>query len=134
MLKPFKNANHIIRYLGRYSHKVAISNERIVGIEGEKVIFKWRDYKNQALIKTMKLDGSEFIRRFLLHVLPKGFCKIRYFGIFAFRTRKCLLVKCREIMGKVVGISKFEGLSWQKALFLLVALMPTYALFVNLVK
>lgn len=78
--KPFKNATHIINYLGRYTHRVAISNDRIIGTEGDQVIFKWKDYKNGAMKKIMKIDGNEFIRRFLLHVLPKGFCKIRYFG------------------------------------------------------
>ena len=116
--KPFKNANHIINYLGRYTHRVAISNDRIIGTEGDQVVFKWKDYKNRAEKKTMKLDGSEFIRRFLLHVLPKGFCKIRYFGIFASRTRKTLLEKCREALGKTIAKSKFTGLSWQAALLL----------------
>lgn len=114
--KPFKNASHIIQYLGRYTHKVAISNDRIVGTEGDKVIFKWKDYRNRGSKGTLTLNGSEFIRRFLLHVLPKGFCKIRYYGIFASRTRKTLLPKCRNALGNVAIRSRFANLTWQEAL------------------
>jgi len=116
--KPFKNPSHIIKYLGRYTRKVAISNERIVGTEGNEVIFRWKDYRNRGERKTMRLAGSEFIRRFLLHVLPKGFCKIRYYGIFASRTRKPIIETCRNVLGKVDAKSKFEGLAWQEALLL----------------
>jgi hypothetical protein len=116
--KPFKDAGHIINYLGRYTQRVAISNDRIIGTKGDNVILKWKDYRNGAINKTMALDGCEFIRRFLLHVLPKGFCKIRYFGIFASRTRKPMLAKCRTALRNVAFKSKFTGLSWQSALLL----------------
>lgn len=116
--KPFKNARHIIQYLGRYTHRVAMSNNRITGIENDHVIFKWKDYKDRGTQKLMKLPASEFIRRFLLHVLPKGFCKIRYFGIFASRNRKPLLKQCSKATGHVFVQSKFTGMSWQEALLL----------------
>ena len=117
--KPFKNAVHIINYLGRYTHRVAISNQRIEGIDGDSVAFKWKDYKDHSKQKTMKLHAMEFIRRFLLHVLPKGFCKIRYYGIFASRNRKTLLTLCRKALGYRISKSKFTGLCWQESLQLI---------------
>lgn len=116
--KPFKNASHIINYLGRYTHKVAISNDRIRGVEGDQVFFTWKDYKNRSEKKTMKIAGSEFIRRFLLHVLPKGLCKIRYYGIFASRTSKPILAMCRKALRIDAAKPTFTGLSWKDALFL----------------
>ena len=68
--EPFKNAECVIQYLGRYTHRVAISNERILKIEGEKVTFKWRDYKDNNKMKEMIISIQEFIRRFLMHILP----------------------------------------------------------------
>ncbi|MHB1179384.1 MAG: IS91 family transposase [Daejeonella sp.] len=117
--KPFKNSTHIINYLGRYSHRVAISNDRIAGIEGDQVIFRWKDYKELERMKTMKLPAAEFIRRFLLHVLPKGFCKIRYYGIFASRNRNEVLLKCKKILAYSTSKSKLTGLSWQDALLVI---------------
>lgn len=114
--KPFKNSNHIVSYLGRYSHRVAIGNNRILGIEGDQVVFKWKDYRDHSKQKVMKLDATEFIRRFLLHILPKGFCKIRYFGIFASRNRKTVLTKCKKALGHSFRKSRFEGLSWKQSL------------------
>jgi putative transposase len=116
--KPFKNAQHILNYLGRYTHRVAIVNNRIVRIENDHVIFKWKDYKDRSTQKIMKLPAAEFIRRFLLHVLPKGFCKIRYYGIFASRVRKPILKQCSIVTGHEVTKSKFAGLSWQQSLLL----------------
>lgn len=116
--KPFKNANHIVAYLGRYSHRVAIGNNRILGIEGDHVVFKWKDYKDHSKQKTMKLPAMEFIRRFLLHILPKGFCKIRYFGIFASRNRKTVLAKCSKALGYSFHKSRFTDLSWRQLLLL----------------
>ena len=117
--KPFQNATHIINYLGRYTHRVAISNQRIEGIDGDSIAFKWKDYKDHSKQKTMKLHAMEFIRRFLLHVLPKGFCKIRYYGIFASRNRKTVLTLCRKALGYRISKSKFTGLSWQESLQLI---------------
>ncbi len=114
--KPFKNASRVIKYLGRYTHRVALSNSRIISIEEGNVIFKWKDYKEKGKQKTMKLAAPEFIRRFLLHVLPKGFCKIRYYGIFALRNRKEMLFKCKQTVAYSTQKSKLTGLSWQDAL------------------
>lgn len=117
--KPFKNTGHIVNYLGRYTHRVAISNQRIKGIDGDSIAFKWKDYKDHSKQKTMKLPAMEFIRRFLLHILPKGFCKIRYYGILASRNKKVALAKCRKALGYLISKSKFTGLSWQESLKLI---------------
>ena len=95
--KPFENENCVINYLGRYTHRVAISNSRIVDFKDKKVTFKWKDYKDNNKNKIMTLDASEFIRRFLLHILPKGFVKIRYYGLLSNRNRKLKLARCKNI-------------------------------------
>lgn len=76
--KPFKSPWHVLRYLGRYTHRVAISNQKIVSLQDGRVTFSWRDYKDENKTKLMTLEASEFIRRFLLHVLPDRFVKIRH--------------------------------------------------------
>lgn len=87
----------IIRYLARYTHRIAISNQRILDIQNDKVVFNYKDYRdNQS--KTMSLDYSEFIRRFLMHVLPKGFMRIRHYGILANRCRAQSLKVIRKIL------------------------------------
>jgi hypothetical protein len=117
--KPFKNATHIINYLGRYTHRVAISNQRLTGITEDEVSFSWKDYKDRSKQKVMTLSGHEFIRRFLLHILPKGFCKIRYYGIFASRNKKTALNRCKKSIGFAVAKSKLAGLGWKEALKML---------------
>lgn len=114
--KPFTNAIHVVKYLARYSNRVAIGNSRIESIEHNEIRFRWKDYKSHGLHRVMNLPAPEFIRRFLLHVLPKGFCKIRYFGIFAVRHRKTLLLQCSKALDYQSPKSKFEGLTWQGAL------------------
>ena len=93
--EPFKNANCVIQYLGRYTHRVAISNERIVAVTEDDVTFKWRDYKDKNKMKEMTVTIEEFIRRFLLHILPPHFMKIRYYGILGNRNKKKELLKCK---------------------------------------
>ena len=93
--EPFNNANSVIQYLGRYTHRVAISNERIIEVTDETVVFKWRDYKDNNKIKEMTVTIEEFIRRFLLHILPPHFMKIRYYGILGNRNKKKKLHKCK---------------------------------------
>jgi len=95
--KPFDGPGAVIEYLGRYTHRVAISNNRIIKVENNRVFFKWKDYKDGNKIKVMSLDADEFIRRFLLHVLPPGFIKIRYYGIIANRNKKTKLVLCQKL-------------------------------------
>jgi hypothetical protein len=116
--KPFKNSSQIINYLGRYSHRVAIANSRIKGVEEDRVAFSMKDYKDGKQ-KIIRLQATEFIRRFLMHVLPKSFCKIRYYGLFATRNRNTVLASCRKTMGQIKSVSKFTGLIWQQQLQLI---------------
>jgi hypothetical protein len=114
----FKKPARLIRYLGNYTHRVAISNHRIKSVDRSGVSFLWKDYSDHHSMKIMKLTGEEFIRRFLLHILPKGFCKIRYYGIFACRSRQTLLLQCRKFFSYNLQPSRFKGLSRTQALAL----------------
>jgi hypothetical protein len=96
---PFKNPEHVLEYLGRYTHRVAISNSRITDINEGKVTFIWKDYSDGNKDKLMTLDASEFIRRFLLHVLPDNYVKIRHYGILSNRNRKTKINLCRTYLG-----------------------------------
>jgi hypothetical protein len=91
---PFGGPEHILRYLGRYTHRVAISNHRLISFANQKVTFRWRDsaHKNEQRLMTLSLD--EFLRRFLLHLLPDGFVRIRHFGFLANRRRADFLPLC----------------------------------------
>src|ERR1035441_618607 len=80
---PFGGAEHVLKYLARYTHRVAISNHRLVAFENDRVSFRWRDYAHGGKKKVMTVSADEFLRRFLLHVLPKGLVRIRHFGLFA---------------------------------------------------
>ena len=94
---PFKNAAKVIEYLGRYTHRVAISNRRILKLEDGSVTFNWRDYRDGNKVKTMTVTAAEFIRRFLLHILPPGFCKIRHYGILAPRGKSERINLCKKL-------------------------------------
>jgi hypothetical protein len=96
--RPFAGPEQVLDYLGRYTHRVAISNHRIVDMQNGRVTFTYRDRSDDDQIKHMTLDAVEFIRRFLLHVLPDGFVKIRYFGFMAHRNRKRAIVLIRELI------------------------------------
>ena len=96
---PFAGPQQVVDYVGRYTHRVAISNHRLVDIEDGQVKFNWRDYRDNNQQKTMTLSADEFIRRFLLHVLPSGFHRIRYFGFLGNRHRKKKLERCRQLLG-----------------------------------
>lgn len=80
---PFGSPAHVLHYLARYTHRVAISNHRLVDVRDETVSFRWKDYRHGSQVRTLTIDVDEFLRRFLLHVLPKGFVRIRYFGVLA---------------------------------------------------
>jgi hypothetical protein len=92
---PFGGPEHVLKYLARYTHRVAISNGRLLGLENGQVRFRWRDSRHNNRSSVMNLDAVEFIRRFLLHVLPAGFVKIRHFGLLANRNRSQALALCR---------------------------------------
>ncbi|UWG96231.1 transposase [Dehalobacter sp. DCM] len=96
--KPFKSPEHVVRYLGRYTHRVAISNSRITGFNGRSVSFSWKDYKDKAKSKVMTLNVAEFTRRFLQHVLPDGFVKIRHYGLLSSRNIGTKLLRCRRLV------------------------------------
>lgn len=103
---PFKSAAYVLQYLGRYTHKVAISNNRIQFIENGLVTFKWRDYKDSNKEKYMTITAEEFIRRFLIHVLPDKFVKIRHYGILCNRNKSTKLEQCKKFTGaKVINKS-----------------------------
>jgi len=88
--RPLGGASQVIEYLGRYTHKIAISNHRIQSIDNGKVVFSYKDYGDEGKVKTMTLGATEFLRRFCLHILPKGFRKIRHYGILSSRKKKTL--------------------------------------------
>lgn len=96
--KPFAGPKQVLQYLGKYTHRVAISNYRIVDVKDDTVMFKWKDYKDTGTMKTMSLPVAEFMRRFLLHVIPKRFVKIRFYGILSNRNKKEMLSSCRELL------------------------------------
>lgn len=96
---PFAGPKRVLDYLGRYTHRIAISNNRLIDIDDGKVRFAWKDYRDESRRKVMTLDAGEFIRRFLIHVLPSGFQRIRYYGFLGNRYRKQKLALCRELLG-----------------------------------
>jgi Putative transposase len=98
--RPFAGPGAVLAYLARYTHRVAISNQRLIALDEQGVTFKWKDYRTKGRVryKTMTLAPEEFIRRFLLHVLPSGFHRIRHYGLFANTTRKHNLARARELL------------------------------------
>jgi Putative transposase/Transposase zinc-binding domain len=121
--RPFGGAEHVLRYLGCYTHRIAISNHRLVTLTDGKVTFRWRDSAHKDKKRRMTLPVEEFLRRFLLHVLPKGFVRIRHFGIVSTRHRSVLLPLCRELIAaepppqgrpdaRRQSATRYEGL-WQ---------------------
>ena len=95
---PFGGPTHVLRYLGRYTHRMAISNHRLTAFDGERVSFLWRDYAHGNKQRIMTLDAQEFLRRFFLHVLPRGFVRIRHYGLLSNRFRKQLLPLARTLL------------------------------------
>jgi hypothetical protein len=115
--KPaFGGPLQVLRYLGRYTHCIAISNHRLLAFDGEHVTFRWRDYAHGNQSRVMTLDAVEFLRRFFLHVLPKGLVRIRHFGFLANRFRAGRLSLCRELLSCVVSepalTSSSPGSTW----------------------
>ena len=108
---PFSGPLAVIKYLGRYTHRIAIANSRVVSVDEQTVTFRVRDKKNVKETKELTLQGNEFIRRFLMHVLPKGFVKVRYYGILSPRNKKTKLALCRKLTASPVYKPVFAGLS-----------------------
>ena len=96
--RPFGGPEHVLHYLARYTHRVAISNHRIVNFADGKVTFRWKDYAHKNKKRLMTLAAEEFLRRFLLHTLPRGFVRIRFCGYLANRRRRELLPLCRHLL------------------------------------
>jgi hypothetical protein len=97
---PFASPEHVLAYLGRYTHRVALSNERLVALADGRVRFRWRDDADEDCVKVMDLDVDEFLRRFLLHVVPDGFVRIRHCGLLANRRRAAALAQCRALLAQ----------------------------------
>ncbi len=99
--RPFAGPKAVLAYLSRYTHRVAISNQRLVALDEHGVTFRWKDYRvnGRTRNKTMTLETGEFTRRFLLHVLPGGFHRIRHYGLLANPSRRANLAKIRELLG-----------------------------------
>ena len=108
--KPaFGGPKKVLRYLGRYTHRIAISNHRLLAFDGERVTFRWKDYAHGGKQRTMTLLGTEFLRRFFLHVLPKSFVRIRYFGFLANRFRSRCLSLCQQLLASSRPPSRSSG-------------------------
>jgi hypothetical protein len=108
--KPFGGPQAVLAYLSRYTHRVAISNRRLISADETSVTFKWKDYRIEGpdRYKTMTLPTHEFIRRFLVHVLPKGLHRIRHYGLFANGNRTANIARARELLGVLSGSKQAE--------------------------
>jgi hypothetical protein len=98
--RPFAGPEPVLDDLGRDTHRVALSNDRLVDHRDGRVRFHWKDYADHDRVKVMTLEADEFLRRFLLHVVPRGFMRIRHFGLLANRTRRGTLTRCRALLGQ----------------------------------
>jgi hypothetical protein len=98
--RPFAGPEQVLAYLGRYTHRVALSNDRLIEHRDSHVRFRWKDYADHDRVKILTLDADEFLRRFLLHIVPRGFMRIRHFGLLANRTRRQTLTQCRRLLGQ----------------------------------
>lgn len=107
--KPFGGPEHVLHYLARYTHRVAISNHRLIALEDGKVTFRWKDYACGGKKRKMTLAAEEFIRRFLLHVLPKGLVRIRYYGWMANRLRRECATQCRALLAAAAATDQREA-------------------------
>lgn len=109
--EPFAGPMAVVKYLGRYTHRIAISNQRIIAMNEHTVTIAVKDYKDCSKTKFLTLTGVEFVRRFLMHILPKGFVKIRHYGILANRNKKTKLALCRKLTNSPTYKPRFEGLT-----------------------
>ena len=121
--KSMAGPQSVVRYLGRYTHRVAISNNRIEGVAGGKVTFRWKDYRKGLNNRLLTLDGEEFIGRFLRHVLPSGFYKIRYYGLLA-AANGAKRLQCMALIAKPLHVPLLQGLSVKKVLKMLTGKDP----------
>lgn len=108
---PFGGPEQVLKYLSRYTHRIAISNARLVAVDDQEVSFQWKDYAHQNRERVMTLEGTEFLRRFLMHGVPIGFMRIRHFGLLANRVRAANLSLCRELLAVVAPCLESEARS-----------------------
>jgi hypothetical protein len=121
---PLGSPEKVLEYLGRYTHRVAISNDRILSLDGDRVTFRYRDSADRDRIKQMTLSAFEFIRRFLLHILPDGFVKIRHYGILSNRNRKTQLRRIQQAFGTWKKPASDDKPVWQDLLHRLIGVDP----------
>ena len=114
--KTFHGAQSVIDYLGKYTHRIAISNHRIIRMDEENVTFSVKDYRNKGNWKQLTLSGVEFIRRFLMHVPPKRFVRIRHYGLLCSRTKNRKLTLCRNLLGCRKYLSKLREMEMSEIL------------------
>jgi hypothetical protein len=105
---PFGGPQQVLKYLARYTHRIAIANRRLVSIDDQNVTFRWKDYAHNNRPRTMTLDGAEFLRRFLMHAVPRGFMRIRHFGLLANRVRAANLSICRQLIAAPLPAIGFD--------------------------
>lgn len=142
--RTFSGPLAVVKYLGKYTHRIAISNARIVATDEDTVTFNVKDRKNNNRKKMITLSNAEFIRRFLMHVLPKGFVKIRHYGLLANRNKKTKLELSRKLTSSPTYKAMFEGLGAAEIVSIIIgkditlcsecgksALKPTYSLFIG---
>jgi hypothetical protein len=121
---PLRKPEQVLEYLGRYTHRVALTNDRIVSWNQEEVVIRYRDSKDNGKIRLLKLTPFEFIRRFLLHILPDGFMKIRYYGFLSNRNRKTKLLKVRNLLKVKEPTEKPDKETWEDLLYRLTGKDP----------
>jgi hypothetical protein len=117
--ETFNGANSVIQYLGKYTHRIAISNHRLISIDGDKVTYYVKDYRNKGKWKEFSVTGAEFIRRFLMHVPPRRFVRIRHYGILATRCKVIKMAKCRLLLRQEQRKAQLKGLPIPEILKLL---------------
>ena len=110
--RPFGGPKQVLKYLARYTHRVAVSNSRLLNLDDGKVTFRYKDYAQGNAQKTMQLSGEEFLRRFVQHVLPRGFVKMRHYGLLANRPREDRLQACRKLL---LPINALNGIAEPEA-------------------
>ena len=106
--RTFKGAQEVFKYLGKYTHRIAISNRRILSMDSENVTFAAKDYRADGKYRSMTISGEKFVSRFLLHILPKGFVRIRYYGLLACRCKAQKMTLCRNLLGCEQYLSKLR--------------------------
>ena len=118
--EAFNGAKSVIKYLGNYTHRSAISNKRIVAMDDATVTYMAKDYKKECpKYEPMTIAGTEFIRRFLMHVLPKGFVRIRHYGLLSCRCKKDKMTLCRNLLGCEQYISRLRGKNVEEKMMIL---------------